>query len=421
MWTYIEVTHFTGKSDAKTESFFQLLDMQLSRTANLPLDFLYFPPQTKDLGDRIREIFLEYEVFSRWRNLVMRLDYVKHTEDPDDLLSSILEGLCNLKSLTVIYRSYSSVSQTLWSITRDRSTTLRGLTFDAFDIHLDAPSPWIMPPVTYEMISRIYGIKMDHTSSVVLPNISGSRVESAFLPSHITKIECEQRHYHPFPHVEHYILTHCYFRPGILPSLGSLVILTTSELILEHSCQITLASLREIPFTGIRLEPETAIFAPVLQRLHIREPSAPENIFSRQRVSTFTGEAFAAYGFGLIPSEVLLLDDYFNAETVMPLLWRCTNVKSISLTFEADREALKVLEYIVEGDRLGQNSLLLASRVVAAYDSPFELKIKSLRNQGYVIRFKSRATEIVKKRNESGGNLKIYGKWEDDTDYILLA
>lgn len=418
MWTYIEVPRINPDPDSKIEGLFHILDMQISRTADLPLDVVFFLPERQVIHNRIIGIFLEYETFSRWRSLVLRMDYVGYLEKPKDILAFVSESFSSLESLTVVYRSYSHTIKILRGTVAERSSSLPRLTLDTFDIYPDALGPLVTPPVDTAMINRIYGVKLEQLSSLVLPNLSGSINEDNFLPEHITEIECGWRRCHPFPYVQDYILGTCLFMKESPPSLDSLVSLTTSELQLQNECRITLNSLQRISCTSIELKPGSAFLAPALQQLHIREP--PDHHFPRPP-SHATAEAFASEGFGLIPSQVLLLDDFFNAETVLPLLRRCSHVPSVSLTFMRDTEAQKVLESLAAGNGLEQGPVVDVFGVERAPCFSFEFKIRLLNSQSSVNRCNSHAVDLVDKRKESGVALKIYGKLEDDSEYTLLA
>ncbi|KIM24379.1 hypothetical protein M408DRAFT_27042 [Serendipita vermifera MAFF 305830] len=413
IWTYIEITPIFGWENSKTEGLFHILDMQLSRAASLPLDVVFFLNECQVKHDHFFEIFFKYEAFSRCRNLVLRMDYNrKYLNEANNILSFALENSTILDSLIVIYDPISHDIENIRDTFANRPPQLQSCTLDAVDIGG-------APPVDREMLRRIYGIKLDQLSSLVLPNLIGRPAERPFLPENVTKIDCCMLIYHPFPDVQHYTLEICDFRKDSPPSLGSLVSLTTSSLIVNFGCKITLRSLKRLSCNRLELESGSAFSAPALQQLHIRGPRG-----SHEPLITYTertGKALRSEGFGLIPSQILLLEDYFDAYTTMYLLRRCLHAQSISLTFKADTEALQVLECLAAGIGLKQGPVLGGVRKDEAYKSAFEIKMRIMHNQLDVIRYKSCAAEVVKKRNENGGDLKIYGKWEEDAEYILLA
>ncbi|KIM24377.1 hypothetical protein M408DRAFT_233126 [Serendipita vermifera MAFF 305830] len=205
MWTYVEVPRINSDQASKMEGFFRVLDMQLSRTAELPLDVVFFPPEAQSIHNRIIEIFLKYETFPRWRSLVLRMDYIENLDRPNasqrpDTHFFVSERFCGLESLKLVYYSYVSLFESLRGTIAGRPSSLPRLTLELFNTYVNTVEARERLSVQGEMVSMIYGESLDQLSGLILPNFAGHRFESEFLPRHITEIECAVRSSHPFPH-----------------------------------------------------------------------------------------------------------------------------------------------------------------------------------------------------------------------------
>lgn len=426
MWTYVEVPRINSDQASKMEGFFRVLDMQLSRTAELPLDVVFFPPEAQSIHNRIIEIFLKYETFPRWRSLVLRMDYIENLDRPNasqrpDTHFFVSERFCGLESLKLVYYSYVSLFESLRGTIAGRPSSLPRLTLELFNTYVNTVEARERLSVQGEMVSMIYGESLDQLSGLILPNFAGHRFESEFLPRHITEIECAVRSSHPFPHVRYYTIDRCTLLTTTPPSLGSLVNLFASEINVEYGCDIILDRLEHLSFASLQLPPRATLSAPRLQRLHIRKPTEREKRYSYYNLSELTKQALGRPHFALIPSQVLLVNDDFDAQTVIHLLRRCMHIKDMSFTFKKDTDALEVLEYLAAGNELEHNPVLGSSRLDEPYGRQFKLRMRFLHVQGSATRCKDLAAELVGKRNESGISLKIYGKWEGDNEYMLLA
>ncbi|KIM24375.1 hypothetical protein M408DRAFT_27039, partial [Serendipita vermifera MAFF 305830] len=302
--------------------------------------------------------------------------------------------LSNLESLIVVYKGRDPIANTIQVTTTGLRASRRSLALSIVDIYPISAHPVIEPLVEAETISRLYGERLDQISSLVLPNLGGNSAEVDFLPRDITKIECDSRKVHPFPHVRSYKLDMCTFAIGNKDDLGSLVRLTITACLWVHlDCHVFLPSLRFLSCGGIKLEPRSSIQAPALQQLHlsIHGGSFPRRI-------KMTEEALQTSSFGLLPNLSLVIKDCLRTQSIVQFLRRCGHVENASLTFSDEGEALLFIddlfrEEVFEHVRTGENSSHIKPRPIVS-----KLKLSLLSSQLDLEELKLRTAGLMRAR-----------------------
>lgn len=426
LWTYIEVPHFEnggeGDEDEDVRRFLCLLTMQLDLTGALPLDIVFFQPESHALYNKLLDVLRERAAFPRWHSLVLRLDYVDTLEKMEDALFFASEAFPNLSTLTIVYLAYGYTVGTIQQMTISRWTGTAHhpptLTFDTIDLFPQSITSSVVLPMDNTLLTRIYGDRLDQLSGLVLPNLVGIDGEPNFLPNTIKKVEGKWRVYHPFPHIHTYRLSSCLFKAEHLHQLHSLVRLTvTSDLKIESGCHVSLPSLLDFSCGSLELEESASITAHSLQRLHMRNLSPLDSIWSER--ARETDKALIHDGFGLLPCHSLSFEDCISVESTVHLLKLCRHVEEVSITLWNDMDAHYIMENLL-GDRTDEyppsvidtDGDMLCPRV-----HKLHFRILKYRKDTKMLEFST--AELVKRRCAT--DLKVYGMWTGEEDYVILA
>lgn len=398
LWTEVRIR--AGKEDTKDRfnNFMCLLELQLSRTGNLPLDVVWFSSCNESRNGRIMYLIRERAPFSRWRTLVLRVDdFHPHGR----LAPEPADAFTNLESLSVSSSTNHSIIDT---ISRTATSKLRTLDLRS----CSAPQ---------KEISMAYGTLMKTVWHLILPSFNNTVIDIDMVLPNISHLEADGRHRHMFPRITHYKLVMCTFSAAdtCLPKLTSLNV--TSSLDVRSGCEVTLPSLKILRCATIRLDTNAAFSAPMLETAHFC--ASYSSAVNGRRVDAFE-RTLQHPGYRLSPQRFLNIELCMSEKSVLRVLELSPHVNVVTLTFNKERSARLILQKAMSSVSTADTDAGGGSRM------PIGSRVKELRlNFEWPIRdlefWMTRASSWVAERRSRGCSLSIFGSWKGEGTDILLA
>jgi hypothetical protein len=408
LWTNIHIEIYCGDKEGEFEKRVSLLGLQFFRARGRLLDVRWTGDRFINFNKRVHGrhvMFLQFlrlrAPFSRWRSLVLELGEIEAFKEKP--LST--DVFTNLERLTILEPTSPSL---VYTINKTATSKLQH-----FDLRrVTTLSSGDDMAVTYgDIIRRVSGLSIHQPRSARLR-----------LPTNITDLHAEHRDVHIFPHITSYRITICMFTCASSFDLRSLTNMTVSKAIeLFPGCHVTLPSLQHLDCANIFLSYRSLLEAPNMVTARFSASHEMKADLDKLYDRGFQlGVAITHPGYLLFPRHSVTVELPLEEEAIITLLEQCPEVEKVSLNFQRESRAFRILGRLFEDveseKRLGEGGV---STRLCPWLSELRLHF-SWTISGVEIwkRKSSSAIEGSKGRRVAPS---IYGSWEGEGVYVLLA
>lgn len=408
LWTYVCIPHYGGDEEVYHDGIFSMLEIQLDRTKEMPLDVVWTLSELGRFNRQTIDLFHHRAPFSRWRSLT--LDYSGNNDPPHATLD-FEDSFQNLEYIKLIISAHPQ--SIMESITRTTTSKLKTL---------DLSTSTLTQSETKALFSGLFS----HITSYYIPCWE-KRADG--LPRNVVNLGGQRCDIDILPHVQTCTTQMGVIRSGLDIKLDNLTSLTIhSRLYIMNRYDVNIPSLRYLKCPTIFIPQSANFTTPLLDTFHM----GTIDVDHTRRGYELCENSIQNGSFQAFPKNTLIIDLFISEESILRLLRGSPDISYASLSFIDEAVAIQVIQRI-EGD---DSSRVAAEASPIMYESNMELgerpetalcaELSELRfNFGWPISnvdiWKSRVVRLVDERSKLGIALAVYASWKGEGTFVRLA